>query len=90
MTMKKTDLEKMKGKKIAAGPGGPPDRFGRGSAAPADKREQRERDRELGLIPFAVKLHGDLVHELQALAQSRGTGLSELTAELLKKGLKAK
>ena len=90
MTMKKTDLEKLKGKKMTSGPVGAPDRFGRGSAVPADKREQRERDREMGLIPFAVKLHGDLARELQALAQSRGVGLNELTAELLKKGLKAK
>ena len=90
MSMKKTDLEKVKGKKVATGAYGAPDRFGRGSAAPNDKREQRERDRELGLIPFAVKLHGDLVRELQALAPSRGTGINELTADLLKKGLKAK
>lgn len=90
MTMKKTDLDKLKGKKVAGGPVGAPERFGRGSAAPADKREQRERDRELGLVPFAVKLHGDLVRELQSLAQSRGVGLNELTAELLQKGLKAK
>ena len=89
MTMKKTDLDKMKGKNLS-GPVGAPDRFGRGSSVPADKREQRERDREMGLIPFAVKLHGDLVRELHALAQSRGVGLNELTAELLKKGLKAK
>ena len=89
--MKKADLEKLKGKKITGGGfGGPNDRFGRGSAVPADKREQRERDRELGLVPFAVKLHGDLVKELHAAAQARGVGLNEITAELLQKGLKAK
>ena len=89
--MKKADLEKLKGKRITgSGFGGPGDRFGRGSAAPADKREQRERDREMGLVPFAVKLHGDLVKELHAEAQKRGTGLNEVVAELLKKGLKAK
>lgn len=90
MTMKKTDIEKMKGKKMASGAYGPPDRFGRGATAPADKREQRERDRELGLVPFAVKLHGDLVRELHAAAQDRDIGINELTAELLKKGLKSK
>ena len=90
MTMKKTDLEKMKGKKMAAGGYGPSDRFGRGSAAPADKREQRERDREMGLVPFAVKLHGDLVRDLHKAAQDRDIGINELTAELLKKGLKSK
>ncbi|MEO7742314.1 MAG: hypothetical protein ABIR98_05225 [Usitatibacter sp.] len=89
--MKKADLEKLKGKKIGGGGiGGANDRFGRGSAAPADKREQRERDRELGLVPFAVKLHGDLVSGLHAEAQKRGVGLNEVTAELLQKGLKAK
>lgn len=89
--MKSADLEKLKGKKIGGSGMGPStDRFGRGSAAPADKREQRERDRELGLVPFAVKLHGDLVNEVHALAQSKGVGLSEATAELIQKGLKAK
>jgi hypothetical protein len=89
--MKKADLEKLKGKRITgAGFSGPGDRFGRGSAAPADKREQRERDREQGLVPFAVKLHGDLVKELHAEAQKRDANLNEVVAELLKKGLKAK
>lgn len=91
MSMKKTDLEKLKGKKIAGGGfGGSADRFGRGSAAPGDKREQRERDREMGLVPFAVKLHGDLVREIHAAAQARGVGLNEVTAELIRKGLQAK
>lgn len=89
--MKKTDLEKLQGKKIAAG-GAPAggDRFGKGSTAPGDKREQRERDRELGLIPFACKLHGDLVRQVHALAESKGVGLNEVTAELLQKALKSK
>ena len=39
--MKKADLEKLKGKRITgAGFGGAGDRFGRGSAEHADKREQ--------------------------------------------------
>ena len=81
----------MKGKKIAGGGfGGANDRFGRGAGAPADKREQRERDREMGLVPFAVKLHGDLVKEIHAAAQARGEGLNEVTADLIRKGLKAK
>ena len=91
MSMKKTDLEKIKGKKIAGGGfGGAGDRFGRGAAVPGDKREQRERDREMGLVPFAVKLHGDLVREIHAAAQARGEGLNEVTADLIRKGLKAK
>lgn len=89
--MKKAELEKLKGKRITgSGFGAPGDRFGRGSAEHADKREQRERDREQGLVPFAVKLHGDLVKELHAAAQARKVGLNEVVAELLKKGLKAK
>jgi len=88
--MKKADLEKLMGKKISGGAPGASDRYGRGSAVPMDRREQRERDRELGLVPFAVKLHGDLVRELQALAQERGVTLNDLTAELIRKGLKSK
>ena len=89
--MKKADLEKIKGKSIAAGRGpGTPDRYGKGAAEVFDKREQRKRDQEAGLIPFAVKLHGDLVKEIRALAEKKGTGLNEITDELLRKGLKAK
>ena len=88
--MKKADLEKLKGRKIAAGSGSTNDRFGKGAAEVLDKREQRERDRELGLVPFAVKLHEDLVRDLHAAAQKRGVGLNELTAELMRKGLAAK
>ncbi len=87
---KKTDLEKAKGKKIVGGAGTTPDRFGKGAAAPLDKREQRDRDREAGLVPFAVKLHGDLIRDVHARAQEKGVALNELVAELLQKGLKAK
>jgi hypothetical protein len=87
--MKKADLEKLKGRKLA-GAGTTPDRFGKGAAAVLDKREQREREREMGLVPFAVKLHSDLVRDLHKAAEKRGTGLNELTAELLRKGLAAK
>ena len=87
--MKKADLEKLKGRKLA-GAGTTPDRFGKGAAAVLDKREQREREREMGLVPFAVKLHADLVRELHGAAEKRGVGLNELTAELLKKGMAAK
>ena len=90
--MKKADLEKSKGKKIDRQMNQPatPGRFGKGAAVVVDRREQRKRDQALGLVPFAIKLDGDLVNQLHALAQERGTGLNELTAELLKKGLKAK
>ncbi len=88
--MKKAELEKLKGRKIAAGSGTTNDRFGKGAAEVLDKREQRERDRELGLVPFAVKLHEDLVRDLHAAAQKRGVALNDLAAELLRKGLAAK
>ena len=88
--MKKTDLEKLKGKKLAGGGFGASDRYGKGAADPADRRAQREHDRELGLIPFAVKLHGDLVRDVRARAEAKGMGLNEMTAELLRKGLEGK
>lgn len=86
MSMKKTDLEKLKGKKLGGGMGAN-DRFGRGAAEPGDRREQRERDREAGLIPFACKLHGDLIRDIHAAAQAKGVGLNEITEELIRKGL---
>lgn len=89
--MKKADLEKLKGKKITGGgPGGAEGRFGKDAGAVHDKREQRERDRQQGLVPFACKLHEDLVREIQAAAQARGVGINEITAELIAKGLAAK
>lgn len=89
--MKPADLAKLKGKTIA-GRQGPAtaDRYGKGASEVLDRREQRRRDQEAGLVPFAVKLHGDLVREVQALAEKRGVGLNELTGELIRKGLAAK
>jgi hypothetical protein len=90
--LKKADLEKSKGKKIDRLMNRPPTpgRFGQGAAVVVDRREQRKRDQALGLVPFAIKLDGELVKQLHTLAHERKTGLNELTAELLKKGLKAK
>lgn len=88
--MKKTDLEKLKGKKITGGGFGHADRYGRGSAEANDRRAQRELDREQGLVAFACKLQGELVRELQAAAQAKGVGLNEITAEILRKGLDKK
>ena len=87
--MKKTDLEKHKGLKIKSGVNrfGTPGRFGKDAAVPLERREQRRLDQALGLVPFAVKLNGDLVKQVQALAQERKTGLNEVVTELLKKGL---
>jgi hypothetical protein len=88
--MKKTDLEKLKGKKIVGGGFGSSERFGKGAALVADRREQRSREREMGLVPFACKLHSDLVREIHAAAKARGVGLNEIADELLRKGLSAK
>jgi hypothetical protein len=90
--LKKADLEKSKGKKIdrQMNQSATPGRFGQSTAVVVDRREQRRRDQALGLVPFAIKLDGDLVKQLHTLAQERGTGLNELTADLLKKGMKVK
>lgn len=87
--MKRTDLAKNVGLKInsqvkrtdAVG------RIGNVTVTTIDRREQRKLDQSLGLIPFAVKLNGDLVKQIQSLAQERQMGLNEMVAELLKKGL---
>ncbi len=90
--MKKTDIEKNKGLKIAArmSYAGRPDRFGSAAGAIPDRREQRKVDQAQGLVPFAVKLNSDLIKQIQTLAQEREMGLNECVAELLKKGLGAK
>lgn len=88
--MKKTDIEKLKGKKITGGGFGHADRYGKGSGEANERRAQREHERELGLIPFACKLHGELVAEIRAAAEKKGVGLNEITAELLRKGLDKK
>jgi hypothetical protein len=88
--MKKTGMAKSDAKKLMgkmAAPGATP--FGGGDAVAIDRREQRKRDQALGLVPFAVKLNGDLVQQLQALAKERGVDLNEVTADVLVKGLKA-
>lgn len=87
MTMKRTELEKRKGLKIANEMRRAGNPYARVAEAEADRRAQRERDRALGLVPFAVKLPQDLVHRMRQEAESRGTRLDELVAEWLRKGL---
>ena len=88
MTMKATDLAKNRGLKInnklanAASPA----RFG-GAAPVLDKRQQREADRALGLVPFACKLPAELVRTLQARAADHADGLNGLVRELLEHSL---
>lgn len=52
-----------------------------------DKREQRKRDQELGLIPFACKLPTTLVEQLREKSASHDGGINGLVAELLGKAL---
>ena len=85
--MKKTDLAKSDAKKIMNQMGSRTASFGTAAAAPVDKREQRERDRALGLVPFAVKLNGELVAQLQTVAKERGVDMNQLVDELVRKGL---
>jgi len=91
--MKKTDLEKNKGLKIASQlkHAGTPSRFGAGAQAVGeqDRREQRKRDQALGLVPFAVKLPQALVNTLRETAVARDVGLNELVESLLSDALKA-
>lgn len=87
--MKKTDLakndaKKLMGKMKVPGAGA----FGK-EAVVVDRREQRKRDQALGLVPFAVKLNGELVAQLQAVARERGADLNEVVADVLAKGLAA-
>ena len=87
--MKKTDLEKLKGLSLTSrmNQTGTPARFGKDAPTALNRREQRKIDQAQGLVPFAVKLTGDLVRQVQALAEERKTGLNEVVAELLQKGL---
>jgi hypothetical protein len=90
--MKLTDLHKNQALKAenAVRHGGVSDRYGKGAAQLPDRKEQRRLDAAAGLVPFACKLHGDLVKDLNERAQASGTSLNETVAELLKKGLAAK
>jgi len=87
--MKKTDLVKNLRLKIvgqmqhAAIPG----RFAQGSAALPDRKEQRKLDQAAGLVPFAVKLHADLVNQLREMAERDGVNINALTAQLIRAGL---
>jgi hypothetical protein len=88
MTMKRTELEKLKGKTIENRMRAEQRAHERGQAKDP-RREQRDRDRALGLVPFAVKLDAALIAEVRALAAARGGDLNAVAAELLRAGLDA-
>lgn len=89
--MKRTDLVKNLALKIrgqmqhAAVPG----RFAQGSTALPDRKEQRKLDHAAGLVPFAIKLHGELVRQLREQAEGEGISLQDLTDRLIRAGLGA-
>jgi hypothetical protein len=89
--MKKTDLYKNEGLKINGQlkQAGTPDRFGSAASAPMSRRDQRKLEQAQGLVAFAVKLDGELVKQIQALAKARQTDINETVAALLIKGLAA-
>lgn len=89
--MKRTDLAKNAGLKLdnAMRRTGTPDRFGAAANAATARREQRRLDQEKGLIPFAVKLNGELIKQIHAQAEANQTDLNETVAALLAKGLAA-
>lgn len=87
--MKKSDLDRNEGLKIAGQmkQAGTPDRFGSAANAGVSRRDQRKLDQAQGLVPFAVKLDGELVKQIHALAEANGEGINETVAALLTKGL---
>jgi hypothetical protein len=83
--MAKSDAKKLMGKMSVPGAAA----FGTSATTTIDRREQRKLDQAAGLVPFAVKLNGDLVQQLHAQAKERDLDLNELVAGLLAKGLAA-
>lgn len=82
--MKKVELDKLQGLKIANQMRQSPHASAPGSS---ERRERRRREQALGLVPFALKLDGGLVNRLRALALVRGVELNVLVDEVLRKGL---
>jgi hypothetical protein len=89
MALKKTDLERLKAASLGdrLSKSAPPARYADRSNI-VSRKEQRERDRAQGLVPFAVKLNGGLVKKLHALAADRQAPLNEIVGELLERGLR--
>lgn len=91
MSMKKFELEKMRGLKVTGQmkAAGIPSRFAEGAGEVLDKRERRQRDAALGLVPFACKLPSELTRRLNERAASHEGGMNGLLAELLGQALDA-
>lgn len=92
MAMKPAELQKYNALKLVnkMKTGASPGRFGASGGVAPDRREQRRLDQARGLVPFAVKIEGELVQQIHALARERDVPLNELVAELLRGALDAK
>ena len=90
MSMKKSDLDKLLGRRIGGQvkAGATTGRYGQGAADVADRREQRRIDAAAGLVPFACKLPATLAAALRAKSEGRPDGINGLVAELLQKAMK--
>ena len=86
MAMKRTQLERLNAARLQdqLNKSAPPHRYASG-AHTLSRREQRERDRAQGLVPFAVKLPAGLVKRLHERAREKP--LNDVVAELLERGL---
>ena len=89
MSMKKTDLVRQLESKIEGqrARSATPGRFGGGTAAPLDRKEQRKLDAAAGLVPFACKLPAELVKRLNERAAAHEGGVNALVKEALQKSL---
>lgn len=88
--MKRTDMEKLAGRKIdsALERSGSPARFGTAAAGAAlGRKERRKLDQAQGLVPFAVKIDAGLAAQVRALAQQRSQSVDDTLTELLRKAL---
>ena len=88
--MKRGELEKRQASKLTNKMREAGNAYERAVTPEPDRRAQRDRDRALGLVPFAVKLPQELVRQLQRLAEERKVPLNDLTAEAITKGLGSK
>lgn len=89
--MKLTDLHKNAALKAenAVRQGGVSDRYGKGAAQLPDRKEQRRLDAAAGLVPFACKLHVDLVKQLRERAEAAGEDINQAVDALLRAALAA-
>lgn len=88
--MKRTLMEKIKGRQIEGGMNRPaaPGRPGPNAVGVVSRKQQRQIDQAAGLVAFAVKLPAELVAQLRSLQQDGETGMNELVADLLRKALR--